>query len=45
MEEFLAEIFFELQDLATYGRLLDAIRHMPDRRADSAMLSNIEKEL
>jgi hypothetical protein len=31
VEQFLAQIFFELQNLATHRRLLDAIRHVPNR--------------
>src|SRR5947209_144879 len=41
----LPKVRFQRQDLPAYRRLLDAIRHVPDRRADAAVPGHVIKQL
>ena len=41
MKELEPQVIFELQDLATDRRLLDAVGHLPHGLADAAVLGNV----
>jgi hypothetical protein len=45
LKQFLAQVFLQLENLATHGRLLDTVRNVMNGSTNSSMLSNKKEEL
>jgi hypothetical protein len=45
LKQFLAEVFLQLENLATHCRLLDTVRNVTNGSTNSSMLSNKKEKL
>jgi hypothetical protein len=45
LKQFLAQVFLQLENLATHGRLLDTVRNVTNGSTNSSMLSNKKEKL